>query len=613
MIKKAGFVFFVFIAFFFLIFVVTSDVFALELCESNGIKTTRDIPFQMSYSDEDFIGIPNKDMLKDLAQLKDLTCLEYLDVYNQGIKGDIGNLGKLTNLRVLSLHTNPEIYGNICSLKAALKLKGLKLAFDEKLYGDISCLKDLNLETFAMTYTKISGDISDLSQMTNLKALYLAGTNVSGDISSLGNLTNLEELGISNDYGDKSKITGDLASLDNLKKLKKALLYNMQITNCEHFTKMHPNIQGGCSKKSLSTLTNTNKLSEKIIGKGEEYKRSFSEGPEKEKSPLVEFLERGSNNKVSERKTEDKNYNSEEKNYINEKENGEKRFSMFPEPIKRLLNLFVSKKRDSSNMQEDGQQQNSINQWKNPSEQKKVPFIKNITGTEEAEEPAFKNNALEKRKTYKAMEEQKEAPPVIKNFGVDFADYNSSTKKAGDFSFSINSRTGKVFGEFGEKVRDGKGGMKALPHYSYFLPKNTPVMAVSDGEVVAVFYNKETRDYEIHVRPFYGSYWDTGYDHIINPAVKEKDKVKAGEAIAYAGDLDYPVEISLEFDKQKPGTFYPLLPYFDSSLKKEYEQKVWKLISDWETYKGNNGIYDESAMTSCAGCLNSFLKNSYNT
>ncbi|MBI5148434.1 hypothetical protein HZA33_02025 [Candidatus Pacearchaeota archaeon] len=246
-----------------------NSVYALMPCQSNILTTSVHKDYQMLYSNEDFIRLNNQDLLTDLEQLKDLTCLQYLDVYNRdNLKGDITNLKNLINLEVLSLHTTPEVYGDICSLSNATKLRSLKLAFDVKVYGNISCLKDLNLETFAMTYTNISGDLSDLSHMTNLKAIYISGTGVSGDISALGILTNLEELGISDEYPGNSRITGDLASLDNLTKLRKVSLYKMKVANCEHFTKMHPNIkEGGCSKESQSTLQDTNKPSERKIGK----------------------------------------------------------------------------------------------------------------------------------------------------------------------------------------------------------------------------------------------------------------------------------------------------------------------------------------------------------
>lgn len=244
----------------------------LQPCQSGGLITSVFKDYQMVYTDEDFLRISNKDSLKDLEQLKDLRCLQYLDATEWGVKGNISNLKNLVNLEVLSLYGNPDVYGDICSLRGLTKLRVLKFAFDPKVYGDISCLKNFNLETFAMTYTNISGELSDVSHMNKLKAIYVSGTGISGDISSLGGLINIEELGISDEYPGNPSITGDLASLDNLTKLKKVSLYSTRTTNCEHFTRMHPNIgQGGCSKDSLKTLRVHNIRAEKKIGKDRYY------------------------------------------------------------------------------------------------------------------------------------------------------------------------------------------------------------------------------------------------------------------------------------------------------------------------------------------------------
>src|SRR3989338_984265 len=263
--KKETFILIIIVLIMFVLSV--TSVFALTPCQSGSLTTSVHKNYQLLYPDEDFIQLDNKGLLKDLEQLKDLTCLQYLDATDSGVKGDVANLKNLINLEVLSLYSNPEVYGDICALSVATKMRSLKFAFDEKVYSDISCLKNLNLETFAMTYTNISGNLSSLSHMTNLKALYISGTNVYGDISSLGKLTNLEELGISDEYPGNSQITGDLASLDNLTKLRKVSLYKMKVTNCGHFTKTHPNIeQGGCSMESQATLQDPNKLAERKIG-----------------------------------------------------------------------------------------------------------------------------------------------------------------------------------------------------------------------------------------------------------------------------------------------------------------------------------------------------------
>ena len=259
---------------------LTEIVFALEPCQSGGLTTSTHKNYQMLYPNEDFIQINNLDLLKDTSQLKDLTCLQYMDATDRTIKGDISSLKNLVNLEVFSLYSNPEVYGDICSLSKAIKLRSLKFAFDPNITGDVSCLKDLTkLETFAMTHTQISGDLSVFSNMPNLKAIYVSGTNIKGNICALSNLTNLEELGIADEYPGNPDITGDLSCLDNLKKLKRVSIYNTGTTNCEQFTNSHPNIAqmgetesgrpagGGCSKESLKTLVDVAQKYERKIGK----------------------------------------------------------------------------------------------------------------------------------------------------------------------------------------------------------------------------------------------------------------------------------------------------------------------------------------------------------
>src|SRR3989344_9551588 len=253
---------------------------ALTPCSGGGLTAAVYKDFQMQYTNENFLRVVNsKDLLKDVSQLKDLTCLQYLDATDQTVKGDIADLKNLVNLEVFSLYSNPEVSGDICSLANATKIRSLKFAFEPKITGDISCLKNLTkLETFAMTHTQIKGDISVFANMPNLKAIYISGTNMKGNICSLAKLTNLEELGIADEYPGNPDITGDLSCLDSLQKLKRVAIYNTSTNNCEQFTKSHPDLAktitesgkqggGGCSKESMKTLVDYAQKYEKKIGK----------------------------------------------------------------------------------------------------------------------------------------------------------------------------------------------------------------------------------------------------------------------------------------------------------------------------------------------------------
>ena len=263
----------------FLILLSAHFIYAVEPCQSGGLTTSVYKDYQMLYQDEDFIQINNIDLLKDVSQLKDLICLQYMDATDRTIKGDIAHLKNLINLEVFSLFSNPDVSGDICSLAGATNLRSLKFAFDPNITGDISCLKGLTkLEAFAMTHTQISGDLSVFANMPNLKAIYVSGTNIKGNICALSKLTDLEELGISDEFPGNPDITGDLSCLDKLQKLKRVSIYNTGTTNCEQFTKSHPNISqmgetesgrkagGGCSKESLETLVDVAQKYEKKIG-----------------------------------------------------------------------------------------------------------------------------------------------------------------------------------------------------------------------------------------------------------------------------------------------------------------------------------------------------------
>ncbi|MDD2823399.1 MAG: hypothetical protein PHQ59_04965 [Candidatus Daviesbacteria bacterium] len=249
---------------------------------SSGSLTTWTNPnktYQGYYPNETFQQLTNIDLLKDMSQLKDMTCLQYLDSTDRVVKGDIENLKNLINLEVLTPYSNPDVGGDICSLANATKLRIIKFAFDPKITGDIACLKNLTkLENFAMTHTNISGDISVFANMPNLKALYLSGTYVKGDICALKNLTNLQELGIADEYPGNPDITGDLSCLNNLKNLKRVSIYNTKTTNCEVFEKTHQGMEktitesgkqggGGCSKESMKTLVDYAQKFEAKIGK----------------------------------------------------------------------------------------------------------------------------------------------------------------------------------------------------------------------------------------------------------------------------------------------------------------------------------------------------------
>ena len=96
-------------------------------------------------------------------------------------------------------------------------------------YGDIA-----NLPTgivYAVLYnTKVTGNLSSISDRTALTNLDLRVTNVEGNLSSLSTLTNLQSL-----YVDATEIAGDTSDLAPLTKLT-----TFSYTNCPNITGTWP-------------------------------------------------------------------------------------------------------------------------------------------------------------------------------------------------------------------------------------------------------------------------------------------------------------------------------------------------------------------------------------
>jgi Leucine-rich repeat (LRR) protein len=89
-----------------------------------------------------------------LQDLQDLVSLEFLDISNYNITGDISALSKMTSLNRLFLYST-NVSGNI---------------------GEFAELE--NLEYLDLSNTKVSGDLSDLGSKTKLYSLNLSGTTV---------------------------------------------------------------------------------------------------------------------------------------------------------------------------------------------------------------------------------------------------------------------------------------------------------------------------------------------------------------------------------------------------------------------------------------------------
>jgi hypothetical protein len=202
------------------------------------------------------------------------------------------------------------------------------------------------------------------------------------------------------------------------------------------------------------------------------------------------------------------------------------------------------------------------------------------------------------------------ASPVLYNLGIEFGPYDSSTGKAGDIVFSNDSlmsnwNTNKVFFEFGAQV-DTPEGTKTLIEITYVqLDPNADILAMADGKVVNLNLQPETNDYDFSV--IYNDYWVVEYDHLRDLRFEIGDNVKAGDVIGKpslnrSGGTGF-TEVSVkQTDGQTASTHYCPVDLLAEEVKDTILSQLSVLMNEWESYSGNQNIYDQASQT-IPGCI----------
>lgn len=191
----------------------------------------------------------------------------------------------------------------------------------------------------------------------------------------------------------------------------------------------------------------------------------------------------------------------------------------------------------------------------------------------------------------------------IKNLGVNFDRYDSSTGKAGDFVFLASGV--KPFIEFGTNaLTDQQGNPKDNPAFEYYLDPEANVYAITKGTVTRIEYQESTEDYEIFTRET-GANFMVIYDHITTPTISKGDSINVGDPLGKPGTWNtligrFEIQINVDQD-QGELSFCPFM-LFDPDLVDEFKEKVSQLMRDWETFKGDQSIYDEASHV-YPGCL----------
>ena len=197
-----------------------------------------------------------------------------------------------------------------------------------------------------------------------------------------------------------------------------------------------------------------------------------------------------------------------------------------------------------------------------------------------------------------------EEPPHIEHLGVEFAPYNPTTRKAGDFVFDKftyswgETYNTKIFYDYGEEGEEN-GNINRDPQTIYILPLGTKVRAVSSGIVTSI-HLLYSGDLTVFVTKPESPSWHYEHEHVINPMVKEGDMVVAGQVLAEVSNYSKwlredgygVVDIGLFKPSERPGHHCPFL-YLDESIREKSFTKIRDIYKSWEEYMGDTSLYDE--------------------
>lgn len=194
-----------------------------------------------------------------------------------------------------------------------------------------------------------------------------------------------------------------------------------------------------------------------------------------------------------------------------------------------------------------------------------------------------------------------DATPILKSLPVGIAPFDPATNKAGsiDFSYPELGSTSKIFLEFNGLLIDFGTGPEGvyLAHFTFNLPRGTDLLSMTDGTVSVVELNSNHPDSEIRISPSNAPSYRLTYDHVSGVTVSVGDSVVAGQILGQSSDTKFEADVSLV----RNNTAYCPVDFFDSSLAAAMTNTLATLISDWEDYKSDSGIYNEASMyrTAC--------------
>lgn len=199
--------------------------------------------------------------------------------------------------------------------------------------------------------------------------------------------------------------------------------------------------------------------------------------------------------------------------------------------------------------------------------------------------------------------EPEKIPFMIENLGIRFGPWDRTDNTAGDFLFLDISNLIKIVSEFGVEVVAYDGSLKKLPTLDFIIREDAPVFAIAEGEVSRYYFQEDANDWEIGIRSLNDPNYEVGYDHIVNLQVQEGDIITPGDTLGYPGPLFAGLgSFEIMVNNYETGLSYCPFCCFNPEKIDAYEDSISQLIMDWETFKNDTTIYDESAFV-FPGCL----------
>lgn len=193
------------------------------------------------------------------------------------------------------------------------------------------------------------------------------------------------------------------------------------------------------------------------------------------------------------------------------------------------------------------------------------------------------------------VDELTNTPPVIQRLPFDVAPYDATTQRAGSFDFKAVGYIPKILVEFGGVAVDDTTGSAGVRLYQIaaYLPVGTRIYAPADGEITEIERNIHgDESYELRIRTSYDSRWEVSVENMwIDEAWATGMTIHAGDFIGDAvyRSIDFEVRDLAHNTLWCPRRFY-------GDHREVIEGQLTQLEADWETYRGDASLYDESAM-----------------